>query len=138
MKERAPAATGELRRTAPGRRRRKPPRDLDFHTYVEDPRLVELRAVLLKANDFSLFKTSELADVFWHLRDYTYFCGVQGQYEEALRCEQLAADIHLELDDRGICLLTNKVAKAFQHRVQEKEKEFVSIRSSDDCEFRNN
>jgi hypothetical protein len=120
----------------PGGRRERPPRDLDFHVYVEDRRRAALRKALLTTKDFSLFRTPELSDMFWHLRDYTYFCGVEGRYDEAVECEKLATSIRMELDDRCVSLLPNNVAKAFERRVQEPEKVFVSIRSSADCEVR--
>lgn len=79
---------------------KKLPRNVDMYGYLEDPSLTLLREDMLKATSFDSVSTPDLERLYWHLRDYSYYCGRNSNYDEALETEKLLEYVFLELKDR--------------------------------------
>ncbi|OHT16037.1 hypothetical protein TRFO_13526 [Tritrichomonas foetus] len=90
------------RTSSPISKSKKLPRDIDVYGYLEDPAMKLLREAMLRATSFDSVETSELEKLYWHLRDYSYYCGIKSNYDEALETEKLLEYTHLELKERGI------------------------------------
>jgi hypothetical protein len=105
--------------------RARPPRDIDIPTYIEDPEHAQLRESLLQTTDLGTYTTTELCEMFWHIRDYAYFCGIHGNYDQMLECEKLGEYIRTELDDRGEYALANIVTDPFKLKVQRQDAKSV-------------
>ena len=82
-----------------------PIREVDVKSWMEDESYGLLREDMLRARSFQNVSTEDLERLYWHLRDYTYYCGIMSNYEEALETEKLLEYIYIELTDRNI---TNK------------------------------
>lgn len=79
---------------------KKIPRNIDIFGYLEDTSLTLLREDMLRAKSFDSVSTQDLERLYWHLRDYSYYCGRVSNYDEALETEKLLEYVFLELKDR--------------------------------------
>lgn len=76
------------------------PEENEIYDYLEDESLKNFREEMLIATSFDSVSSGELEQLYWHLRDYSYYCGVSSKYDEAIETEKLMDYILLELEDR--------------------------------------
>ena len=88
--------------STPKKTQKKLPRNIDVLEYLEDPSLTILRENMLRAKSFDSVSTQDLERLYWHLRDYSYYCGRISNYDEALETEKLLEYVFLELKDRRL------------------------------------
>jgi hypothetical protein len=124
------SSTGQVVIGTPTQSRKKPVREVDVDSYVEDPDMADLRQQLLKSKDFATYNFDDLNRMYWHLRDYLFSCGLQHRYEEALESQKLLEYLKVELDDRRVSALTKGVMESFRTTLQAKEEQYVSADSS--------
>ena len=79
-----------------------PIREVDVYSSMEDESIGLLRDDMLRARSFKKVSTEDLERLYWHLRDYTYYCGIMSNYEEALETEKLLEYVFNELKDRSV------------------------------------
>lgn len=93
--------SGKLSYTStPKKTQKKLPRNINIFEYLEDQSLALLREEMLRAKSFDSVSTEDLERLYWHLRDYSYYCGRISNYDEALETEKLLEYVFLELKDR--------------------------------------
>lgn len=93
--------SGKFTSSSPTKKTQKNlPRNIDVYEYLEDQSLAMLREDMLRAKSFDSVSTPDLERLYWHLRDYSYYCGTISNYEEALETEKLLEYVFLELKDR--------------------------------------
>jgi hypothetical protein len=129
------SANGAITIGSPETVPKKPVREIDVDSYVEDPDMADLRQQLLKTKDLAPYPFDDLNRMYWHLRDYVYSCGLQHRYDEALETQRLLEYLRIELSDRQVSELTKAAMDSFRTTLQAKQDQYVCADSFGNLPF---